>query len=65
MLVFISDEFDNLIIGGDGESPGSEGKVIDALEFESENIVKAISFHLPRFNSKLNGEKILYSTIQS
>uniref|UniRef100_A0A7M5V7H7 BTB domain-containing protein n=1 Tax=Clytia hemisphaerica TaxID=252671 RepID=A0A7M5V7H7_9CNID len=48
MLLFISDAFENIIENEEGQ------KFIDASEFSPENIVQAISFHLPRFNGKLN-----------
>ena len=49
MLMFISDGFENIIENRE------EQKFIDGSEFSSENIIKTISFHLPRFNGKLNG----------
>ena len=66
MLVYISDEFVNLIQTDDGSEPREDGageierkkRFIDAKEFTSKCVIKAISFYFPRFyDNRIKGKR--------
>ena len=74
MLVYISDEFENLIQTDDGSEPGEDGageierkkRFIDAKEFTSKCVIKAISFYFPRFyDNQIKGRIYFRSFLSS